>query len=100
MSNYAYADAVARRNEIMKKSTGLDYDVYASSPIAFDYERMMADTGYSIEDVMRIQAETKVGNTPLFELFNLTKAVRKIFRTWQRRKNLFERRSSQRVWQF
>ncbi len=77
MSNYAYADAVARRNEIMKKSTGLDYDVYASSPIAFDYERMMADTGYSIEDVMRIQAETKVGNTPLFELFNLTKAVRK-----------------------
>jgi cysteine synthase len=77
MSNYAYADAVARRNEIMKKSTGLDYDVYASSPIAFDYERMMADTGYSIEDVMKIQAETKVGNTPLFELFNLTKAVRK-----------------------
>lgn len=74
----SYASVMARKNEIMKTSTGLDYDTYAHSPIAFDYERMMNDTGYTMEDIVRIQHETKVGNTPLFELHNLTRAVRKI----------------------
>lgn len=57
---------------------GIDYDVYRQGEIAFDYERMMNDCGFSLEDIIRIQAETKVGNTPLFELRNLTEAVRKI----------------------
>ena len=74
----SYAAVMARKNEIMKMSVGLDYASYAHSPIAFDYERMMDDTGYTIEDIVRIQHETKVGNTPLFELHNLTNAVRKI----------------------
>jgi cysteine synthase len=39
---------------------------------------MMNDCGFSLEDVKTIQSETKVGNTPLFELKNLTAAVRKI----------------------
>ncbi|HHV06226.1 MAG TPA: pyridoxal-phosphate dependent enzyme [Anaerolineaceae bacterium] len=69
---------MARSNEIMKASVGMDYDDYISSPIAFDYERMMRDTGYSHEEIVKIQAETKVGNTPLFELRRLTEAVRKI----------------------
>ncbi|NLZ27031.1 MAG: PLP-dependent lyase/thiolase [Chloroflexi bacterium] len=69
---------MARSNEIMKASVGMDYDDYISSPIAFDYERMMRDTGYSHEEIVKIQAETKVGNTPLFELKRLTDAVRKI----------------------
>jgi cysteine synthase len=77
-SDNSYAAVMARKNEIMKMSTGLDYDTYAHSPIAFDYERMMNDTGYTMEDIVRIQHETKVGNTPLYELHNLTKAVRKI----------------------
>lgn len=74
----SYAAVTARKNEIMKASLGIDYDDFVQSPIAFDYERMMRETGYSMEDIIRIQAETKVGNTPLFELRNLTEAVRKI----------------------
>jgi cysteine synthase len=74
----SYAAVMARKNEIMKTSTGLDYNTYAQTKIAFDYERMMADTGYSHEQIAKIQRETKVGNTPLFELRNLTEAVRRI----------------------
>jgi 2-amino-4-ketopentanoate thiolase beta subunit len=74
----SYAAVMGRKNEIMKASLGIDYDDYVQSPIAFDYERMMDETGYSHEDVARIQRETKVGNTPLFELHNLTQAVRRI----------------------
>ncbi len=74
----SYDGVMGRKNEIMKASLGIDYDDYIQSPIAFDYERMMAETGYNHEDVARIQRETKVGDTPLFELHNLTEAVRQI----------------------
>lgn len=74
----SYAAVMARKNEIMKVSLGIDYDRYVHSPVSFDYERMMADTGYTHAEIARIQRETKVGDTPLFELRNLTNAVRKI----------------------
>lgn len=74
----SYNAVMARKNEIMKSSMGLDYEKYISSPIAFDYETIMTDTGYSMEEIFRIQRETKVGNTPLYELRNLTEAVRRI----------------------
>lgn len=74
----SYAAVMARKNEIMKASLGIDFSDFISSPIAFDYERMMTETGYSHADIARIQGETKVGSTPLFELRNLTAAVRKI----------------------
>lgn len=74
----SYAAVTARKNEIMMASMGMNYNDYVQSPIAFDYERLMRGTGYSHEDIVRIQAETKVGNTPLYELKNLTEAVRKI----------------------
>lgn len=74
----SYAAVMSRKNEIMKASMGVDYDDFIQSPVAFDYERMMRETGYTLEEIVRIQAETKVGNTPLFELRNLTEAVRKI----------------------
>ncbi len=73
----SYEAVLARKNEIMKACMGMDYDSFITSPVAFDYERMMAETGYSHEDIVRIQSETKVGNTPLFYLRNLTEAVRK-----------------------
>lgn len=73
-----YQAVMARKNEIMKSSMGLDYEVYRQGELAFDYERMMNDCGFTLEDIIRIQAETKVGNTPMFELHNLTRAVRKI----------------------
>jgi len=76
VSRASYAAVLSRKNEIMKASLGIDYSSYVSSPVAFDYERMMAETGYSLDDIARVQAETKVGNTPLHELTRLTAAVR------------------------
>ena len=73
----SYAAVMERSNEIMKASLGIDYDDFAVSPIAFDYERMMDETGYSHADIARIQGEAKVGNTPLVELRNLTEVVRR-----------------------
>ena len=76
MKGTSYAAVLSRKNEIMKASLGIDFDTYLSSPVAFDYERMMAETGYSLDDIARIQSETKVGGTPLHELTRLTEAVR------------------------
>ena len=73
----SYAAVMARKNEIMKASLGIDYNDFIQSPVAFDYERMMRETAYSHEDLVRIQRETKVGDTPLFELTNITEAVRR-----------------------
>ena len=76
MRDTSYGAVLSRKNEIMKASLGIDFDTYVSSPVAFDYERMMAETGYTLDDIARIQSETKVGGTPLHELTRLTEAVR------------------------
>ena len=67
---------LARRGEIMKHALGMDYSEFERSPIAFDYEAMMASHGFSLDDIVRIQARGGVGNTPLLELRNLTDLVR------------------------
>jgi cysteine synthase len=69
---------MARKGEIIRKATGIDYSVYARDTIAFDYEGMLADSGYDIETVRRIQRETAVGNTPLVELRNITEVARAV----------------------
>ncbi|WP_073255039.1 2-amino-4-oxopentanoate thiolase subunit OrtB [Caldanaerovirga acetigignens] len=74
----SYDAVMKRKNEIMKKAVGIDYQVFESGCIAFDYERMMQEVGYTIDEVRKIQAETGVGNTPLLELKNLTKLARKV----------------------
>lgn len=61
----------------MKASVGIDYQLFEHSPITFDYEKLMAAPGYSLEEVQNIQLKTGVGNSPLIELTNLTKLVRK-----------------------
>jgi len=78
MSGNSYSEVMGRRNEIMKKALGMDYDEFEGRGLLFDYEGMMEKAGYSIEEVRRIQAETSVGNTPLIELKNLTAAARKL----------------------
>jgi cysteine synthase len=75
-NNRDYASVMNRRGEIMKQSAGIDYAAYESGSIAFDYERMMGETGYALEDVIRIQAAVHVGNTPLLELRNITALAR------------------------
>ncbi|MDO5082740.1 MAG: 2-amino-4-oxopentanoate thiolase subunit OrtB [Arachnia propionica] len=78
MTDNSYQGVMARRNQIMRSSLGLDYDEFTHSPISFDYEAMMSSTGYSLDDIARIQRDTKVGQTPLHELHRLTEAVRAI----------------------
>ena len=72
-----YDSVMGRSNEIMKTALGLDYNDYESGTIAFDYEALMRSTGYTLEEVSRIQGETAVGNTPLIELRNISKLARK-----------------------
>lgn len=74
----SYNGVMSRRNEIMKKAVGIDYDRFEGTGAAFDYEKMMRETGYDIEEMKRIQGSTGVGNTPLLELKNLTNLARKI----------------------
>lgn len=73
-----YAAVMARKGEIMKQSVGIDYASFESGSIAFDYERMMRETGYTLEEMQKIQTENHVGNTPVIELRNLTALARKL----------------------
>lgn len=75
--NNAYHELMNRKNEIMKKSVGLDYTKYELPGIGFDFELMMNDQGYDINKIMNIQSENMVGNTPLVELKNIAKYARK-----------------------
>ena len=78
MKDLSYDAVMGRAGEIMKTSLGLDYDKYESGSIAFDYEQMMEDVSMSLDEVIAIQREAGVGNTPLVELKNMTALVRKI----------------------
>jgi len=73
-----YEALMERKNEIMIKSVGIDFSKYETGALAFDYEAMMRDTGYSLSDIMKIQREVGVGNTPLLELKNITALARKV----------------------
>lgn len=77
MKDMSYLAVMTRKNEIMKKAVGIDYTQFEYGKIAFDYEKMMNSCGYSIEDVIGIQSKTKVGNTPIYELHNINKLVKK-----------------------
>lgn len=74
----SYDAVMARRPEIMKNSSGIDFSIFESGSIAFDYERMMKEAGFAIEEIQKIQSENGVGNTPIIELRNLTALARKI----------------------
>lgn len=76
-----YEELMKRKNEIMIKSVGIDFDKYETGKISFDYEALMKDVGYSLKEVTEIQNEVGVGNTPLLELKNLTKLARKVSKT-------------------
>ncbi len=75
--NNAYEAVMSRKNEIMKKAIGIDYSKFESGTIAFDFEKMMHETGYTLEEMQKIQGETGVGNTPIYEARNLTALARK-----------------------
>ncbi len=76
MRDNSYSAVMARKNEIMKAAVGMDYDAFESGSIAFDYEGMMAATGYTLENVREIQRSYNIGDTPLIELKNITALAR------------------------
>ncbi len=69
---------MSRRNEIMRKAVGLDYTKFEHKGIGFDYEGMMDETGYTLEDITKIQQSSGVGRTPLYELKNITQLARNL----------------------
>ncbi|MEJ2088263.1 MAG: 2-amino-4-oxopentanoate thiolase subunit OrtB [Gammaproteobacteria bacterium] len=73
----SYAAVMARRDRIVQSSVGIDYARYATGAIAFDYERLLEETGYDLDEVRAIQSRTAVGNTPLVELHRLTALARR-----------------------
>ena len=72
-----YQSVMGRSNEIQKEALGLDYADFETSPISFDYDALMKSTGYTLDEIERIQGLHGVGNTPLLELRNITKLARK-----------------------
>ncbi|MGB6127151.1 MAG: 2-amino-4-oxopentanoate thiolase subunit OrtB [Psychrilyobacter sp.] len=74
----SYSAVMSRKTEIMKKAVGIDYNTFEKEGIDFDYEAMMREAGYSLEEIKKIQGETGVGNTPIYELKNLTNLARKM----------------------
>lgn len=74
----SYQAVMDRKNDIMKKAIGIDYSEFQLTDLAFDYEKMMSYGGYTLEKIREIQKEQGVGNTPLYELKNITKLVRKL----------------------
>jgi cysteine synthase len=78
VDNLSYAAVMGRSAAIMKKAVGIDYDKFRITPLAFNYEKMMGEVGYNIDEIQNIQHETGVGRTPLLELHNINMLVRKL----------------------
>lgn len=72
-----YNSVMGRSNDIMKDALGFDYNEFESGSVAFDYEGLMKATGYTLDEINKIQSRTGVGNTPLLELRNLSALSRK-----------------------
>jgi cysteine synthase len=71
-----YDSVMRRKNEVMNAALSIDYSQFESGSMAFDYERMMRETGYTLEEMQKIQYGVNVGNTPILELKNLTALAR------------------------
>ncbi len=78
MAAKTYQEVMERRNQIMKEAVGIDYDRFRRNELVFDYEKMMAEVGYQLDEIREIQGQTGVGKTPLLELENLTAIARKL----------------------
>lgn len=77
MKNMSYQAVMDRKREIVKSAVGIDYNKFEYAKLAFDYEGMMEKAAYPISEMQKIQRATKVGNTPLYELRNINRMIRK-----------------------
>lgn len=73
----SYSALNERKNEIMREAMKINYDKFEYEGIGFDYEKMMSEVGYSMEEMQKVQLAHGVGNTPLLEMRNLTELARK-----------------------
>ena len=58
MKDNSYSAVMSRKNEIMKRAIGIDYAIFENEGLGFDYERMMRETGYTLEEMQEIQGRT------------------------------------------
>lgn len=77
MKDMSYLGVMSRKNEIVKNAVGIDYNDFEYGKISFDYEKMMSQSAYSLNEMIKIQQDAKVGNTPIFELKNINKLIKK-----------------------
>lgn len=70
-----YLAVMARKTEILKKSTGIDYQQFELPDGRFDYDALMA-TAPERQEIERILHELGVGNTPLLTLNRVTELAR------------------------
>ncbi|QQS24656.1 MAG: PLP-dependent lyase/thiolase [Actinomycetota bacterium] len=73
-----YSRVMERRAGIVQRAVGIDYTLYETGALAFDYERLLADTGFDLDAARQVQIATGVGGTPFVELHRLTEVVRRI----------------------
>ncbi|MDP2425228.1 MAG: 2-amino-4-oxopentanoate thiolase subunit OrtB [bacterium] len=66
----------AKKNEIMKKSVGIDYDKYEYGTLSFDYDLLMEEAGYTLSQIDQIQSIYGANHTPLKELLHINQLVK------------------------
>lgn len=67
-----YQEIMDLRNQIMKDALKLNYEQFEYPGIGFDYEGLMMEAGYDLDQVKTIQLKNNVGHTPLIELKRLS----------------------------
>ncbi|MCL2575809.1 MAG: 2-amino-4-oxopentanoate thiolase subunit OrtB [Defluviitaleaceae bacterium] len=78
MKNNSYADVMARKADILRHSLGIDFAAFEQEHISFDYEAMMSAVGLSLDEITAIQRHTGVGDTPMWEMHNITSLARSV----------------------
>ena len=73
----SYQAVMARKGEILRRSLGIDFEQFEQEHISFDYEGLMAAVGLTYDEIAAIQRGVGVGNTPMWELPNVTALARK-----------------------
>jgi 2-amino-4-ketopentanoate thiolase beta subunit len=71
-----YTNLLSRRDEIIRRSTGIDYEALRLGSVAFDYDGLMNAVGRDVNEIADIQHERGVGQTAMREAGHLTEFVR------------------------
>lgn len=78
MSKTEFDQMMNQQQQIIKNSLQMNYEKFEFDSIGFDYEKMMNYYLFPIDEIQSIQTNSKIGNTPLVELKNITSFVRKL----------------------